>query len=206
MSRLLASVVLAAAVAVVASCGDARRTPAAKSPTAVVVAGTKITQATVQHWMHALSLSGARQRRLRNDESPRQRIVSFLITTRWMIDEAHRRGLGVTRADVDQALEQQENVYTAHSEFTDLLKESGRTVADLRLELEAELAFTALRRLLAPYLGKTTASSRRVLGEFLTSWTRRWKAQTDCRPGYIVDSCRQHPGPVAIEYPISVDL
>ncbi len=123
-----------------------------------------------------------------------------------MIDEAHRRKLGVTAREVEQALEGQENAYTTRSDFAALLKESGRTIADLRFELEAELAFTALRRMLAPDEGETTASSHRARGGFLTRWTSRWKAQTDCRAGYVVDSCRQHPGAVAIEYPISVDL
>ncbi len=203
---LLASGAMLALAAGIASRGGATRTAPERSPTVVVVGGTAITKSDVQHWMTALSLSDARERSLRRDESPLQQTVSFLITSRWMIDEAHRRKLGVRAREVDQALEGQENAYTTRSEFTELLKESGRTIADLRFELEAELAFAALRRMLAPDEGKTTALSRRVRGGFLTRWTSRWKARTDCRAGYVVDSCQQHPGPVAIEYPISVDL
>lgn len=192
---------------VVQMCSEyAKKSTIGRSPTVVVVGGTPITKADVQHWMTALSLSNARKRSLRSDESPLQQTVSFLITSRWMIDEAHRRKLGVTPGEVERALEGQENAYTSRSEFTALLKESGRTIADLRFELEAELAFAALRRMLAPDEGKTTASSQRVRHSFLARWTSRWKAQTDCRTGYVVDSCRQHPGPVAIEYPVSVDL
>jgi hypothetical protein len=201
MSVILAGV----AVIVLASCGGARRTPTARSRTAVLVGGTAITKSDVRHWMNALSLSGARKRSLRRDETPLQQTVSFLITSRWMIDEAHRRKLGMTADEVERAVEEQENAYTSRSEFTALLKESGRTVADLRFELEAELAFAALQRMLAPE-GKLTKSSHGAREGFLARWTSRWKAQTDCRAGYVVDGCRQHPGPVAIEYPISVDL
>jgi hypothetical protein len=190
----------------IASCGGTTRTSTARSPTVVVVGGTAITKSDVQHWMNALSLSGARKRSLRSDELPLEQTVSFLITSRWMIDEAHRRKLGVTAGEVDRTLKGQENAYTSRSDFTGLLKESGRTVTDFRFELEAELAFAALRRTVAPEEGKTTTSSHRARGGFLTRWTSRWKAHTDCRAGYVVDSCRQHPGPVAIEYPVSVDL
>jgi hypothetical protein len=204
MRRLLTNIVpLGVALGVLASCGSA---PTTRSPTVVVVGKTAITKLDVRHWMTALSLSGARERSLHSDEPPLQQAVSFLITSRWMIDEAHRRKLGATTGEVDEALEQQESAYTSRSEFTALLKESGRTVADLRLELEAELAFTALRRMLAPDEGQTTASSHRVRRAFLKQWTSRWKAQTECRAGYVVDSCRQYSGPVAIEYPVSVDL
>jgi SurA N-terminal domain len=204
MRRALTNLILVGvALVVLGSCGGA---PITKSPTVVVAAGVTITKADVQHWMTALSLTGARERSPRSDESPRQQAVSFLITSHWMIDEAHRRKLGVTTGEVDQALEVQESAYTSRAEFTELLKESSRSVGDLRFELEAELAFTALRRMLARNEGQTTASSHRVRRGFLTQWMTRWKAQTDCRMDYVVDSCRQHPGPVAIEYPISVDL
>ena len=156
--------------------------------------------------MTALSLSGARQRSLRSGETPLQQTISFLITSRWMIDEAHRLKLGVTTADVDQALKEEEGGYTSRSELTALLKEAGRSTADLRFEVETELAFTALRRMLASKEGATTPLIRSARSAFLAQWTSRWKAQTDCRAGYVVDSCRQHPGRVAIEYPISVDL
>jgi hypothetical protein len=193
-------------VIILVSCGGARRSPAAGSPTVAVVGGNVITKREVRHWMTALSLSGARKRSLRSDESPLQQTVSFLITSRWMIGEARQRKLGV-EGEVDSALRGQENAYTTRSEFTGLLKESGRTVADLRLELEAELAFAALRRMLASSgEDRATASIPRARERFLARWTSKWKALTDCRAGYVVDSCKQHPGSVTIEYPISVDL
>jgi hypothetical protein len=169
----------------------------------VVVGGAAITKSTVRHWMTALSLSDARKRSLRHDEAPREQALSVLITSHWMIDEARRQGLGMTRRDVDRRLAEQEGAYTTRGEFTELLRETGRTVADLRFELEAELAFTALQQMLAREEPERGRDARKA---FLARWTSRWKARTDCRVGYIVDSCRQHAGPVAIEYPVSVDL
>jgi hypothetical protein len=160
----------------------------------------------VQHWVTALSPSGARKRSLRRDESPHQQAVSFLITSYWLVDEAHRRELGVTDGDVARAPRGQEKAYTARSEFTNFLEEAGRTVAALRFELQAELAFAALAGMLVHQEREATAPSRQVRDKFLARWRRRRKAQTDCRVGYVVDKCKQHPGPVAIEYPVSVDL
>ncbi len=70
MRRLLMSVILAGVVVVLASCGGMRRTPPARSPIVVIVGGTAIAKSDVQHWMTALSLTGARERSLRRDESP----------------------------------------------------------------------------------------------------------------------------------------
>ncbi len=143
-----------------------------------VIGATAITKSAVQHWSTALSLINAHERSLHIDESPPQQALSFLIASHWLVDEARRRGLGVADREVDRAVEEQ----------------------------EAELAFAALRRALALDEGKAAASSRRLRDVFRAQWTSRWKAQTDCRAGYVIDSCRQHPGPVAIEYPLSVDL
>lgn len=35
---------------------------------------------------------------------------------------------------------------------------------------------------------------RRALAAFVEAWTSRWRARTDCRPGYVVQGCRQYPG------------
>jgi len=40
---------------------------------------------------------------------------------------------------------------------------------------------------------------RRRLASFTASWRRRWKARTNCHPGYIVRECRQYTGPNAPE-------
>jgi hypothetical protein len=191
-------VLVGVAGVVLTSCGNVTR-----SPTVVVVGGATITKSAVQHWMTALSLSDARERSPHIDESPRQQALSFLITSHWLVDEARHRGLGVTAGEVGRALRAQEGAYATHSEFTDFLKATRRTVADLWFELEAELAFIALHRALER---KQADPRREARAEFLAEWISRWKAQTDCRAGYVVDGCRQHLGPVAIEYPISADF
>jgi foldase protein PrsA len=36
---------------------------------------------------------------------------------------------------------------------------------------------------------------QRTLHDFLTAWTQKWTARTDCRPGFVVQKCRQYTEP-----------
>jgi PPIC-type PPIASE domain len=46
-----------------------------------------------------------------------------------------------------------------------------------------------------------TEQQRRVLAGFIAAWRQRWRAQTDCNPGYVVERCRQYNGTKAPENP-----
>jgi hypothetical protein len=74
---------------------------------------------------------------------------------------------------------------------TKVQRPTHRPLSAVRGEIEERLAAEARRRMLA---------------RFLENWMRSWKARTDCRVGYVVDSCKQHAGPMKVEYPFSVDL
>jgi foldase protein PrsA len=50
-----------------------------------------------------------------------------------------------------------------------------------------------IRRQLAP---------RQALATLLPSFEAKWIARTDCRPGYVVQGCRQYRGPKAAEEPL----
>ena len=44
---------------------------------------------------------------------------------------------------------------------------------------------------------------RHTLTAFIAAWRRKWTARTDCRPGYVVQKCRQYKGPKVAEAPDS---
>jgi foldase protein PrsA len=44
---------------------------------------------------------------------------------------------------------------------------------------------------------------RRALAESVSLWRAKWRARTDCRPGYIVQKCKQYNGPRVREDPQS---
>jgi foldase protein PrsA len=45
---------------------------------------------------------------------------------------------------------------------------------------------------------------RRTLANFIKAWRAKWTARTDCRPGYVVQKCRQYNGPRAAEDPLAL--
>ncbi|HLM85436.1 MAG TPA: peptidylprolyl isomerase [Solirubrobacteraceae bacterium] len=72
-------------------------------------------------------------------------------------------------------------------EVTRALPASERTFAQVRGSIYHQL---------------TEAARRRALTDFIANWRARWRARTDCRPGYVVQKCRQHAGPAAPEDPL----
>jgi len=44
---------------------------------------------------------------------------------------------------------------------------------------------------------------RQTLTRFIAAWRKKWIAQTDCSPGYVVQKCRQYRGPKAAEDPLA---
>jgi hypothetical protein len=55
-----------------------------------------------------------------------------------------------------------------------------------------QMAPPVARRIIARQL--TTAEHNRVLGRIAAPLEQKWIAQTDCRPGYVVERCRQFRG------------
>jgi foldase protein PrsA len=52
--------------------------------------------------------------------------------------------------------------------------------------------------------GKLSADrQRRALARFIEEWRTSWIARTNCRPGYVVEKCRQYHGPRMREEPLS---
>jgi parvulin-like peptidyl-prolyl isomerase len=45
----------------------------------------------------------------------------------------------------------------------------------------------------------SAAQQRQTLTKFIEAWRRKWIAETDCHPGYVVQKCKQYTGPMAPE-------
>jgi hypothetical protein len=72
------------------------------------------------------------------------------------------------------------NGYFFIAEVTRIIPPSRRTLAQARGSIGAKL--TAERRM-------------RALAAAIARWRSRWIAHTDCRPGFVVEKCRQFAGP-----------
>jgi foldase protein PrsA len=46
---------------------------------------------------------------------------------------------------------------------------------------------------------------RATLADFISAWRKKWIARTTCRPGYVVQKCREYRGPLTPEEPSAFD-
>jgi PPIC-type PPIASE domain len=77
--------------------------------------------------------------------TPNEQAVATLISINWLRGEATAQGISPSQTVVDDALDERREANGA-AEFQRTLNGSGRTLDDLRLEVEAELAAAAIRR------------------------------------------------------------
>jgi parvulin-like peptidyl-prolyl cis-trans isomerase-like protein len=116
------------------------------SPAVVRVGHIAITKAAVEHWAdamrHGAGVGGAYNEPHR---TPRQNALVFLIRSAWLRGEAASQGVSPSDAAVGRAFEDRREANGA-GEFDRSLHASGQTVADVKLELQAELAARAIRQ------------------------------------------------------------
>jgi foldase protein PrsA len=134
------------AVLLAASClGGCRSSPA---DVVVRVGNAGITRSSLEHWISVMAVG-----RKINSTDPRyrtleQQALQFLVSSRRLIGEAARQGLGVSEREVKQRADAREAAAFSggQAEFAAFLKASGQTLADVDLEARSELASEKLRR------------------------------------------------------------
>ena len=142
LPALLASL---AVVMCLTSCGGG--TPEANTTAARVLTAT-ITKAQVAHRMSVLSIG----RHLKLDPAETQRLkeeaLNYLISAQWAIQEAPSEHHPIHPAEIQQLLNQQKQAQFpgGTTEQNEYLKQTGQTLADLRLEAEHQLALTHLNQ------------------------------------------------------------
>jgi foldase protein PrsA len=116
-------------------------------PTVVRVGDVSIGRSTVAHWSRALGREGAVGSSFTQlTGSNREKALEFLIFADWLIDEAAGRGTPVSPGTIERRLREKiDAVPNGRTEFEQEAAATGRTVADVKLEIEAEAAATALR-------------------------------------------------------------
>lgn len=118
-----------------AACGDS-----VPEHVAVKVGSVSIAKSTVDHWASVMAAEPLRSR-----QTPRQRALDFLISSEWTIGQAAEQRLRVSDSEVRRRLRARIEAFAnGDAEFRELLKTTGETVADVKLEIEAELASAKL--------------------------------------------------------------
>ena len=125
------------------------------SAVVVKVGGQSITKATVDHWASVIGKGGAfdgfRGGPARG--TPRRRALTLLISSHWLLGEAARQGVGVSESDLEQAFASR---YGGSGELQRRLHATGQTLADVKLELSAELDAEAIREKFAQRAARIT--------------------------------------------------
>lgn len=114
------------------------------------VGDESIAKASLTHWITVLKGGpSAPTGSASSERALRKEVLELLISSRWLIGEAARRGISISRHEVRQQIGRVEQVEFAGgtSELSGFLKSTGETVADLELRAEDELASAKLRRL-----------------------------------------------------------
>lgn len=180
----------------VASVADAPSGKGDGGEAVAAVDGSPIAKSALAHWTAVTAaLGGAKQQGGAASSTVRNQALAFLITSRWVLDEAARRGVSVSAAEAHGRLAQSEaKQFPKPGDLQRFLASSGgETTADLlersRLELlEAKIAQHVTA-------GKSGAQATAALDRFRGAFESRWRAKTTCRPGYVMEDCREYTGP-----------
>ncbi len=110
------------------------------------VGDSEITESAVAHWARVIA-TGNRVEAFDTRErgGPRVQALGLLMAATWLRLEALARGVEPSSRAVDRVLAARREANGAE-EFEQDLRASGQTTADVRLEIEAELAANAIRR------------------------------------------------------------
>lgn len=148
------------------------------SEVVVRVGSIGITASAVDHWTRVVERGGAFTgfRGAPREANSRERALTLLISSYWLIGEAERRGLSVSNEAVRAAIAEREQAEGA-GELRKRLADVGQTSAGLELEIRAELALEAIAEALSDEAARIDASDllayyRRNIGLF--SAPRAW--------------------------------
>ncbi len=150
------------------------------------VAGTPIAKASYEHWLIV-------ERALGGDSNASHRALGFLVTTRWLLDEAAARKVSVSPAEVKQRLtELKQQSFPKAGALQKFLVRSHETESDLLARVKVELLESRIAAQVAA--GQSGAQRKATLTSFQQVFQKRWKARTTCIAGYVMEDCSEYRG------------
>jgi foldase protein PrsA len=120
------------------------------NPSAVQVGKQSISKRDVAHWVSVISRGALVTGESDPHQSVRGQALALLIKSRWLIGEASRSGLRLSKQRLAQLVDElKQTVSSGPGEFQAALKESGETAADVDVEATARWAASVLAQRLA---------------------------------------------------------
>ena len=194
--RLQRNLIAATPVVIIIALGVGCGVAARPSPTVVRVGGVPITEATVNHWANGIRLGSAVGVSLgRSRGTPREKALSFLISSTWLTGEAKARGITVSNDAVKHALRERiESVPGGRKELEEELTSTGETTSDVEFELRAALTAARIRAAVSGAVPNATRLD-------VTQYYRRNNAQyriPERRVVDLIESIRSRSAAVAL--------
>jgi hypothetical protein len=114
--------------------------------------------------------------------------TAFLVNSEWIAGAYREEGIEVTEKEVLQRFQRWrvEHGYVSAAALSSYLSGQRRSQADQLVVLKLDLLSDRAQQ-------KFKAGGQAELTR-LTEAGRRWTRKTDCRPGYVVERCRQYGG------------
>lgn len=155
MMRALVVAVALPVVAAVVGCGGSPEL------VAIRVGEISIRVGAIGHWARLFDLDGRVDGSLGGSHgSPRERALAFVISACWLTGEAVDQGIAISEASIERRLQERiESVPNGKSEFEREISSTGRSIADVKLEIEAESAAAGLRAMVARGVHPVTQAS-----------------------------------------------
>jgi foldase protein PrsA len=91
----------------------------------------------------------------------KRQALELLISGNWLVGEAAEQGLKVSSGETDERLSAVERSFGGSAQFQESQKAISRTIADLKLEIDAQLAAEKIRRMLMHEEPKVTRTQIR---------------------------------------------
>jgi PPIC-type PPIASE domain len=154
MRALVAAVALPVIAGVVGCAGSPRLV-------AVRVGDVSIGARVISHWARIIDLDGEVDGSLVvSHGTSRERALAFVISACWLTGEAVDQGIAISGATIERRLQERiESVPNGKSEFEREISSTGRSIADVKLEIEAESAAARLRAMVARRVHPVTQAS-----------------------------------------------
>jgi len=132
----------------------------------------------------------------------RAAVESQLINYQWMLAEGKAQGIETKPAEVNQTLQQfvaasastngkAAPASAAKARFDSRLKESGLSLDDVKLQVQAQIIQQKLAAKSSGDAKGKDLAKKQI--EFLNSLQKKWRAGTLCLKGYIVAQCSNGP-------------
>jgi hypothetical protein len=152
------------------------------------VGSTAIDGALYGHWLAVARKAGGTGTEPGLGEA-REEVMSFLISSYWVIGEAAHLGVRAAPSQVKRSFDRIRAQQFPHPRaFSRFLRDSGQTVADLLFRVQLSLLSARLQKRVVRGL-HSAAARQRALSRFVTGFRERWTVQTVCEPSYVVPDC-----------------